>query len=85
MQRRLIKMKMRHVSFVGFVIMICEAITKFSKNKGFKKLFKIVLGVASVFTSVCLAYGCILFFMETHKAEDVFEKYNRKKEVDKNV
>lgn len=78
-------MKMRHVSFVGFVIMICKAIVKFSKNKGFKKLFKIVLGVASVFTSVCLAYGCILFFMETHKAEDVFEKYNRKKEVDKNV
>lgn len=78
-------MKMRHVSFVGFVIMICEVITKFSKNKGFKKLSKIVLGVASVFTSVCIAYGCIVSFMETHKAEDVFEKYNRKKEVDKNV
>ena len=73
-------MKKRYLSFVGFVIMICEAVVKFGKNKGFKKLFKAVLGFISIFTFVCIIYGCIVSFIDTHRAESVFEKYNRKKE-----
>ena len=73
-------MKKRYLSFVGFVIMICETVIKFSKNKGFKKLFKAVLGFISMFTFVCLIYGCIISFIDIRRGESVFEKYNRKKE-----
>lgn len=58
------------------IILICKSVVGFCKNRRFNKLFKTVLKIASIFTFIYLVYGFIVSFMETHKAETVFEKYD---------
>lgn len=58
------------------IILICKSVVGFCKKERFNKLFKTVLKIASIFTFICLIYVFIVSFMETHKAETVFEKYD---------